>query len=98
MTAGLYHDILVKLEFPSSLYRYFKFRANVAEESFSISQQLNDYFDRIIETHQESFDPTDIRDYIDVYLAEIHQAKDGDLASVVTVKNLQATVLQVSPR
>ncbi len=76
-------------------FRYFKFGSSDDEEILRISKQLNDYFSSVIAAHQKTFDPGDLRDYIDVYLEEINQAADSGLSSVVNVKNLQASIIQV---
>ncbi|XP_072041972.1 cytochrome P450 2U1-like [Amphiura filiformis] len=77
------------------ILRYFNLASATEKEIHSISQQLKTYFRHMIDNHQEQFDPTDLRDYIDVYLNEIKQTEANGLSSHITVNNLQATVLQL---
>ncbi|XP_072041959.1 cytochrome P450 2U1-like [Amphiura filiformis] len=77
------------------ILRYFNLASATEKEIYSISHQLKKYIRHMIDNHQDQFDPTDLRDYIDVYLNEIKQTEANGLSSHITVNNLQATILQI---
>lgn len=66
--------------------------AKAREEYIKNLLQILNFHDKIVREHQQTFDPHDLRDFIDVYLLEMQKNKENGTESYLTHENLVMTL------
>ncbi|XP_066300800.1 cytochrome P450 2B5-like [Branchiostoma lanceolatum] len=69
--------------------------ASMEEKTVKMFQALQDFCGEQIEKHRQTFDPNDIRDFIDAFLLEQQRAEDEQARENFTDKQLQEVLIDL---
>ncbi|XP_072035591.1 cytochrome P450 2U1-like [Amphiura filiformis] len=70
-------------------------QSTIDDELLQINSEQKEFIGGIISDHKNTFDPDNLRDYVDVYLNEIQRSQGSPKSSELNDHNLVATLVQL---